>query len=114
VAYLLGAENVGEGIAIAGNQIAIEGGAILIVAAPALQPGGRVGWSVRPGRVRLSDDGRYEATIESVAKIGGARDVLVRLGSTLLRILADPSDGTPTNLCRLEIDPGAIQVWQLN
>jgi len=46
--------------------------------------------------------------------IGGARDVFVRLGGALLRILADPSWGTPANRCRLEIDPGAIQVWQLN
>jgi molybdate transport system permease protein len=114
VAYLLGAENVSEGIAVADNQIAIEGGAILLVAGPALQPGRRVGWSVRPERVRLCANGRYEATIESIATIGGARDVFVRLGGALLRILADPSWGTPTNRCRLEIDPGAIQVWQLN
>ena len=114
VAYLLGAENVSEGIAVADNQIAIDGGAILLVAGPALQPGRRVGWSVRPERVRLCANGRYEATIESIATIGGARDVFVRLGGALLRILADPSYGTPTNRCRLEIDPGAIQVWQLN
>ena len=114
VARLLGAENAGEGIAVADNQIAIEGGAILIVAGPPLQPGKRVGWSVRPERVRLGADGRYEARIESIAAIGGARDVLVRLGGTPLRILADPSWGIPANRCRLEIDPGAIQVWQLN
>jgi ABC-type Fe3+/spermidine/putrescine transport system ATPase subunit/ABC-type sulfate transport system permease component len=114
VAYLLGAENVSEGIAVADNQIAIEGGAILLVAGPALQPGRRVGWSVRPERVRLCANGRYEATIESIATIGGARDVFVRLGGALLRILADPSWGIPANRCRLEIDPGAIQVWQLN
>jgi ABC-type Fe3+/spermidine/putrescine transport system ATPase subunit len=114
VARLLGAENVGEGIAVADNQIATEGGAILIVAGPPLRPGRRVGWSVRPERVRLCANGRYEATIESIATIGGARDVLVRLGGVLVRILADPNWGTPTNLCRLEIDPGSIQVWQLN
>jgi hypothetical protein len=64
--------------------------------------------------VRLCANGRYEATIESIATIGGARDVFVRLGGALLRIQADPSWGTPTNRCHLEIDPGAIQVWQLN
>jgi hypothetical protein len=114
VAYLLGAENVSEGIAVADNQIAIDGGAILIVAGPALRPGSRVGWRVRPERVRLCANGRYEARVESITTIGGARDVLVRLGGALLRILADPSWGTPTKFCRLEIDPGAIQVWQLN
>jgi molybdate transport system permease protein len=113
-ARLLGAENVGEGIAVADNQIAIEGGAILMVAGPPLRPGKRVGWSVRPERVRLCADGRYEARIESIAAIGGARDVLVRFGVTPLRVLADPSWRTPTNFCRLEIDPGSIQVWQLD
>jgi molybdate transport system permease protein len=91
VARLLGAENVSEGLAVAENQIAIEGGATLIVAGPALQPGTRVGWSVRPERVRLSADGRYEAKIESVAMIGSACEVSVRLGHTLLRVLTDPS-----------------------
>ena len=90
VARLLGAENVGEGIAVADNQIATEGGAILIVAEPPLRPGRRVGWSVRPERVRLCAGGRYEARIESIAAIGAARDVLVRVGGTPLRILADP------------------------
>jgi molybdate transport system permease protein len=113
-ARLLGAENVGEGIAVADNQIAIEGGAILMVAGPPLRPGKRVGWSVRPERVRLCAAGRYEARIESIAAIGGARDVLVRFGVTPLRVLADPSWRTPTNFCRLEIDPGSIQVWQLD
>jgi molybdate transport system permease protein len=113
VARLLGAENVGEGIAVADNQIATEGGAILIVAEPPLRPGRRVGWSVRPERVRLCAGGRYEARIESIAAIGAARDVLVRVGGTPLRILADPSWRTSTKFCRLEIDPGSIQVWQL-
>ena len=90
VARLLGAENVGEGIAVADNQIATEGGAILIVAGPPLRPGRQVGWSVRPERVRLCAGGRYEARIESIAAIGAARDVLVRVGGTPLRILADP------------------------
>src|SRR5260370_26640904 len=83
VAYLLGAENVGEGIAIAGNQIAIEGGAILIVAAPALQPGRRGGWCVRPGPVRVSADGRYEASMQRFAKVGRRPGLFVPLCMTL-------------------------------
>ncbi len=112
VARLLGAENVVQGIAVAENQIAIEGGAIVIVAGPALQPGKRVGWSVRPECLRLSANGRYEATIASSATIGGAREISVRLGGTLLRVLAGLEDGAPTSPCRLDIDPGSVQVWQ--
>ena len=112
VARLLGAENIGEGVAVAENQIAIEGGETLIVAGPALQPGIRVGWSVRSERVRLSASGRYEAKIESIAMIGNACEISVRLGRTLLRVLADPSDATMTGLCHLDIDPGSLQLWQ--
>jgi ABC-type Fe3+/spermidine/putrescine transport system ATPase subunit/ABC-type sulfate transport system permease component len=112
VARLLGAENVGEGIAVAENQIAIEGGAIVIVAGPALQPGKRVGWSVRPECLRLSTNGRHEATIESSATIGGAREISVRLGGTLLRVRAGLEDGAVTSRCRLDIDPGSVQVWE--
>jgi molybdate transport system permease protein len=114
VARLLGAENIGEGIAAAENRIAIEGGGTLIVGGPALQPGMRVGWSVRPERVRLSASGRYEATIESIAMIGSGCEISVRLGRTLLRVLADHSDGAMTGPGRLDIDPGSLQVWQFD
>jgi ABC-type Fe3+/spermidine/putrescine transport system ATPase subunit/ABC-type sulfate transport system permease component len=114
VARLLGAENVGQGIAVAENRIAIDGGGTLIVAGPALQPGMRVGWSVRPERVRLSGNGRYEAKIESSATIGNACEISVRLGRTLLRVMADPSDSAMSGLCRLDIDPGSLQVWRFD
>jgi hypothetical protein len=65
--------------------------------------------------VRLSASGRYEAKIESIAMIGSACEMIsVRLGRTLLRVLADPSDGTMTGLCRLDIDPGSLQLWQFD
>jgi hypothetical protein len=112
VARLLGAEDVGEGIAIAENRIAIGGSDSLIVAGPALRPGARVGWSVRPDRVRLSATGCYEATIENVIAVGSACEVSVRLGTGFLRFLADPSGRTLAGGCRLDIDPGSIQVWQ--
>jgi ABC-type Fe3+/spermidine/putrescine transport system ATPase subunit/ABC-type sulfate transport system permease component len=113
VARLLGAEDLGEGIAVAEDQIAIEG-ATLMVAGPALRPGDSVGWSVRPYRVRLNASGRYKATIENTVAIGGAYEALVRLGtSTLLRVPVDHGDGALTGRCRLDIDPGAIQVWKI-
>ncbi len=34
------------------------------------------------------------------------------LGGTLLRVLAGLEDGELTNPCRLDIDPGSVQVWQ--
>lgn len=112
VARLLGAEQVGQGLAVAEDRIAIEGGATLMVAGPALHPGRPVGWSVRSDGMRLSDTGSYEVTIENIAALGGAREASVRLGATLLRVRVDSTDGTPTDLCRLHVDPAAIQVWQ--
>jgi molybdate transport system permease protein len=112
VARLLGAENVGEGVATSENQIAIEGGVILTVAGPPLQSGRRAGWSVRPERARLSAEGRYEVMVEGIETIGNTGEVFVRLGSTPLRILTDPGSVTQGSIYRLDIDPGSIQVWQ--
>ena len=113
VARLLGAEDVGEGIAVAQDRIAIEGGSALTVGGPGLQLGRRVGWSVRPGRVRLSSNGCYEGTIDNIIAIGGARQISVRLGGALLRAQTDSTIPIPTGFCRLDIDPEAIQVWHL-
>ena len=113
VARLLGAEDIGEGIAVAQDRIAIEGGPTLTIAGPRLRPGGRVGWSVRPERVRLSFNGCYEGTIDKVVAIGGARQISVRVGGALLRAQADSTVQIPTGFCRLDIDPGAIQVWHI-
>ena len=113
VAQLLGAEDVGEGVAVAPDRIAIQGGTILTIAGPGLRPGNRVGWSVRPERVRLSSNGCYEGTIDSVVTIAGGRQISVRLGDALLRAQADSTIQIPTGFCRLDIDPGAIQVWPM-
>ena len=114
VARLLGAEDLGEGIAVAEDRIAIGGDANLIVVGPALRPGDRVGWSVRPDRVRLNASGRYEAMIENTFTIGGASEASIRLGtSTLLRVLVGRGDVALTGRCRLDIDPSAIQVWKI-
>jgi hypothetical protein len=114
VARLLGAEDLGEGIAVTEDRIAIEGGATLIVAGPALRPDDRVGWSVRPERVRLNANGRYEATIENTIAVSGGYEASVRLGTrTLLRALVDTQDSALNSRCRLDIDPGAIQVWKI-
>jgi molybdate transport system permease protein len=113
VARLLGAENVAFGFAVDGDHVEVAGGVRLAVAGPALRPAERVGWSVRPERIRLSADGRYEATIEDVAALGGMLQLSVRLGGILMRVLADPSFDPTNGPCRLDIDPRSIQVWKV-
>ena len=112
VARVLGAENVAYGIAVDEGQIEIGGSVILAVAGPPLVPGGRVGWSIRPEQIRLSNNGRYEATIEDIAPFGGMLQLSVRLGNTLLFVRADRSFSQMNRLCRFDIDPSSIQVWE--
>ena len=113
VARVLGAENVASGIAVDKDQIEIGEGVRLAVAGPPLLPAERVGWSVRPERIRLSADGRYEATIGDVASLGGMLQLSVRLGGIQLRVLTDPSLDPINGPCRLDIDPRSIQVWKV-
>jgi len=112
VARVLGAENVAYGIAVDKGQIEIGSGIRLVVAGPPLVPGGRVGWSIRPEQIRLSNNGRYEATIEDIAPFGGMLQLSVRLGNTSLLVRADRSFNQMNRLCRFDIDPSSIQVWE--
>jgi ABC-type Fe3+/spermidine/putrescine transport system ATPase subunit/ABC-type sulfate transport system permease component len=113
VARVLGAENVASGIAVDKDQIEIGDGVRLAVAGPPLLPAERLGWSVRPERIRLSADGRYQATIEDVASLGGMLQLSVRLGGIQLRVLTDPSLDPINGPCRLDIDPRSIQIWKI-
>ncbi len=115
VARLIGAEPCGEGVAIAEDRIAIGCGVVLKVAAPALEPGRRVGWSVKPGRARLLPDGAYCApayagVIESILPVGSGANVTLRLGAARLRVSHEDAEIAP-GACTVEIDPRAIQVW---
>jgi len=55
----------------------------------------------------------YRATIESNTTIGNSCEISVRLGDTLLRILAGPEDNAKLGSCRVDIDPGSIQIWDI-
>jgi ABC-type Fe3+/spermidine/putrescine transport system ATPase subunit/ABC-type sulfate transport system permease component len=112
VARVLGAENVGFGVAVDEDQIEIGNGVRLIVAGPPLAQGGRVGWSIRPEQIRLSDNGYYEATIEDITPFGGMLRLSVRLGNTSLFVLAGRGLNQINKPCRFDIDPWLIQVWK--
>jgi molybdate transport system ATP-binding protein/molybdate transport system permease protein len=112
VARVLDAENVAFGIAVDDDQIEIGNGVRLVVGGPPTPQGERVGWSVRPEHIRLSDNGRYEAMIEDIASFGGMLQLSVRLGNTPLFIVADRSVDPINGPCRLDIDPRSIQVWK--
>jgi ABC-type Fe3+/spermidine/putrescine transport system ATPase subunit/ABC-type sulfate transport system permease component len=112
VARVLGAENLAFGIAVDDNQIEIGNGVRLVVAGPPIPRGERVGWSVRPEQIRLSNNGRYQAMVEDIASFGSMLQLSVRLGNTPLLIVADGTSTQINGPCRLDIDPRSIQVWK--
>jgi ABC-type Fe3+/spermidine/putrescine transport system ATPase subunit/ABC-type sulfate transport system permease component len=112
VARVLGAENVAFGVAVDEGHIDIGNGVRLVVAGPPLPQGERIGWSVRPEQIRLSNNGCYEATIEDIAPFGGMLQLSVRLGNTSLFVRVDRSFNQMNRLCRVDIDPLSIQVWE--
>jgi ABC-type Fe3+/spermidine/putrescine transport system ATPase subunit/ABC-type sulfate transport system permease component len=111
VARLLGAEQVGEGIALDSHRIALGGGVMLEAAGPALPPGAPVGWSIRGGGARLDAAGAYSGCIESLVPAGIGGLVTIRLGAARLTLLARHPDYRAGMACRLAIDPHAVQVW---
>ncbi|WP_419759969.1 ATP-binding cassette domain-containing protein [Acidisoma sp.] len=112
VARLLGAETVAAGIAIAEDEIEIPGGLRLAVSGPPLLPGSRIGWSVRPDRLRIVGAGGYPCTITTVhPAIAGRQEVRVRLADVPLRLMQDAEAMPRPGPALLAVPPSAIQVW---
>jgi len=112
VARLLGAENVGFGIAVDDEHIEMGNGTKLLVNGPSLPQNERVGWSVRPEDVQINKDGAYEAIIEDVIPFGGRFRLSVRIGDTTLQVLTTQLGDQTKALCRFDIDPRSVQVWK--
>ena len=111
VARLLGAENIGYGLATDGCMIDVGHGLKVEASGPPLAAGQCVGWAVRPERIKLARDGRYPARILRTADArAGERAVTLELGNVVLHSAADPSY-LDTETCLVDIDPQAIQVW---
>ncbi len=113
VARLLGAQAVGHGVAVATDRIDVGAGVRLGVAGPALVPGTRLGWTVRPDRVRIGVEG-YPA---EVVGLGPAtpmqREIVLQLGATTLCAAVAPGEMVAAGACRVFVHPSAVQVWTL-
>src|SRR5262249_29959673 len=77
-------EHAATGLAASADSVAVGGGAVLFVAGPALAIGTRLGWSVAPSQVRLTDGGRYSGVIEGVTRIASGHLISIRFGDALL------------------------------
>jgi ABC-type sulfate/molybdate transport systems ATPase subunit len=102
VARLLGAEIIGRGRAVAPD---------CIVAGPPLVPLKRIGWSVRPERIRFAEDAPYPVRILNIGEVrDGQRSITVQLGDALFDTSADPGFRVADGSCRVAIDPQAVQI----
>ncbi|HTV89812.1 MAG TPA: ATP-binding cassette domain-containing protein [Stellaceae bacterium] len=111
VARLLGAAHSFEGIALEPDQIALGGGVVLKLAGPPLRPGTPIGWSVRPGGIRLSAAGAYGGCVEHQLAAGIGSQLTIRLGDARVRLTVNSTGHVNGAPCRLDIDPAAVQVW---
>jgi ABC-type Fe3+/spermidine/putrescine transport system ATPase subunit/ABC-type sulfate transport system permease component len=111
VARLLGAEIIGYGRAVGPNRIDVGNGVQLAVGGPSLESCTRVGWSVRPERIRFAPDAPYPARILHVGEVrDGQRSLTIQLGAVVFHVMADPGV-TTQELCRVGVDPQALQIW---
>jgi ABC-type Fe3+/spermidine/putrescine transport system ATPase subunit/ABC-type sulfate transport system permease component len=114
VARLLGAEIIGYGRAVAPDCIDVGDGVRLAVAGPPLAPLKRIGWSVRPERIRFAESGPYPARILHVGEVrDGQRSLTVRLGDAVFAVAVDPGFLVANDTCRVFIDPQAVQIWNI-
>jgi ABC-type Fe3+/spermidine/putrescine transport system ATPase subunit/ABC-type sulfate transport system permease component len=132
VAALLGIANAHRGVALGPGRIA-SAGTELRVAAANLHAGAEVAWAVRPERIELRPDGRYEATLLDDADLGAERELTVVLGRSAaasaghddsnaqasagveLRVRTLQAGGLePGTPLRLELAPEQISVWPLS
>jgi ABC-type sulfate/molybdate transport systems ATPase subunit/ABC-type sulfate transport system permease component len=97
--------------AVAG-LLEIGGGIRLRVSGPALPYPSRIGWSVRPERMRFAEDAPHPAKILHVGHVrDGQRTIAIRLGDATFDVKADPGFQIVSDTCRVTIDPGALQIW---
>jgi len=113
VARLLGADHAATGIATDTDSIAIGANVLLKISGPALTPGARVGWTVSPSRVRLSETGRYDGVIEAVTRVASGHQITLRCGDASIELAAGYVDPSPRSACRFDIDPDAVRIWPL-
>jgi molybdate transport system permease protein len=113
VAALLGFGPVQAATVLSAEAIDADG--VVVGALPGdLPPGSPVLWSVRPDRVRLADDGPYEATVLDIADLGATATVTVGLVSTDVRLAARvlDADGLEAgDKCQVAIAPADVITW---
>lgn len=113
VARLLGAPMQAAGNALEPHRIDIGHDVAIAVAGPPLQPGARLGWSVRPDAVHLVAAGGHPARITRVhPTMAGRRMVDLTLGEARLQAFIDPAYDVTLGGCLVTVAARSIQVWR--
>ena len=112
VAGLLGIYNTHRGVTTAPDRIRSDGAEIHAHTGE-LAAGSQVIWCVRPERISLAPDGRYEATVIDDIDLGTVRELTLALGGTLELTLRDSDAPHPRvgQSVRLDLAPADITVW---
>jgi ABC-type sulfate/molybdate transport systems ATPase subunit/ABC-type sulfate transport system permease component len=112
VARLLGIANTHVGTVLAPGLISANG-EVLEASTDTLTAGSDVVWSVRPERISLTPDGKYEARLLDDVDLGAARELVVCLGGHLELLIR--TDGRPAvdlkARYRIDIPAADIHVW---
>ena len=66
-----------------------------------------------PARVRLTETGRYEGTVEAVVRVASGHQITLRFGDASIDVAAGYIDPPPGTVCRFDIDPDAVRIWPL-
>jgi molybdate transport system permease protein len=112
VARLLGIANLHR--AVLGSDGCLDaGGARIPVDPQGISPGTPVLWSIRPERVVLGATEGLVGTIDDVAYVGTAFDLLIALAPhiEIQARTADPVDYQAGDPCRITLPPAAITLW---
>ncbi len=113
-ARLLGAETIGAAVAVAGGidlGAPGEAGLALPLAGSGFAPGTPLGWAVRAHQLRIGTGVGLPASVLRRGPVrDGQREVVLRLGRSVLTLQADPSCPAEGG-CAVGVDPEALQVW---
>jgi molybdate transport system permease protein len=115
VARLVGMQNLNVGVAISPSELSA-GTAVIKTGAHGLHLGARVLWSIRPELVTVSPSGRYSVEVVDAADLGGLTAAVVQFadGPELRLRATGPIDLTAGTVCRIDLDPDSITVWEMS
>ncbi|HTI19096.1 MAG TPA: ATP-binding cassette domain-containing protein [Trinickia sp.] len=111
VAELLGLRNVGTGVIPSSGYLELSGHLVVETLDRSIAAGQRVMWRLASGAVRPSQDGPFEALVESIELRDGERFALLSIEGVRFDIAMGDALLRERDTCRVSIEPAGISVW---